>query len=105
IVPAVLDGGAAGVVVPGVVGVVGTVGVVTVGTLFRIDDGGGVSRVRTVRATEVRKKAIPRIVVARVSTFPCPRLVRNALEPPIPSAPPSERCRSTTATSATITIR
>ena len=90
----------------GALGAVGAAGwLVAAGMLLRIAEGGAVRREMTVSAMEVAKNAAARIAVARVSTFPCPRLDRNAFDPPMPSAPPSERWSSTTAMSATITIR
>src|SRR5665213_1503174 len=99
--------GDAGVVVPVPVGAPGAVvgAEAVAGTVSRIAEGGAVRRVTTERAMEVAKKAAARIPVARVSTLPWPRDDRNAFPPPIPSAPPSERWRSTTAIRATITIR
>ena len=54
--------------------------------------------------SDVAKNNAPNIAVARDSALAWPRPVMNPPPPPIPSAPPSERCKSTTATRA-ITIR
>ena len=53
----------------------------------------------------VAKNNAPRMAVARDSAFAWPRpVMKLPVPPPVPSAPPSERCKSTTAMRAT-TIR
>ena len=46
--------------------------------------------------SEVAKNNAPRIAVARDKALAWPRPVMKPPPPPMPSAPPSERCRSTT---------
>ena len=92
--------------VAGVFGVVGAAGADwAAGAVSRIAVGGAFRRARIDIASEVAKKIPPRMVVARVSTLPCPRMVMNWSPPPMPRAPPSDRWSSTTATSATTAIR
>ena len=51
------------------------------------------------------KNKAPRMAVARESAFAWPRpVMKLPVPPPVPSAPPSERCSRTTAMSA-MTIR
>ena len=54
-------------------------------------------RERTVRMRLVVKNMAARMMVARVSALPAPRAdMKLPAPPPMPSAPPSERCKSTT---------
>ena len=59
-------------------------------------------RARMVKAIEVMKKATARTAVLLVSTLAVPRLENRAPAPPppMPRAPPSERCSSTVTMSA-----
>jgi len=88
--------GLAGALVPGTAG-------------LRIDVGRRAPSVNMVRARLVTKKTIPRIAVVRVSVLAAPRCENSPPRPeplpPMPSAPPSERCNSTTKISATATNR
>ncbi len=55
--------------------------------------------------SEVAKNSAARFAVARDNALAWPRPVMNPPPPQMPSAPPSERCSSTTATSAMTTRR
>ena len=59
-----------------------------------------------VRATDVAKKHAAKIAVARVKVLPTPRDENKLPEPPpMPNAPPSERCNITRPIKAKATIR
>ena len=75
------------------------------GPLVRIECGARLQPAMIDIRSEVTKNSVARIAVARDSAFAWPRpVMKLPVPPPDPSTPPSERCRSTTATSA-ITIR
>ena len=62
-----------------------------------------------VKEIEVRKKQAARIAVVRVKALPTPRAENRfpppELLPPIPNAPPSERCNMTVPIRATAMMR
>ena len=76
------------------------------GPLFsRMDVGARFQLDRMDIRSAVAKNSAPRMAVARESAFAWPRpVMKLPVPPPVPSAPPSERCRRTTPISAT-TIR
>ena len=71
----------------------------------RIECGARLQLERMDIRSAVAKNIAPRIAVARDSAFAWPRpVMKLPVPPPAPSAPPSERCKRTTAINAT-TIR
>ena len=75
------------------------------GPLSRIEWGARLQLERMDIKSAVAKNSAPRMAVARESAFAWPRpVMKLPVPPPVPSAPPSERCRRTTPISAT-TIR